>query len=367
MGLPDPSELSIAALEDVVRAAAEAEREARAALAAAVHELDRRKSWRADGSRQMADWVAEVTASKASSAREVVRTSRRLAELPLVHKTLAAGHLSWDQVVPLARFAGDDEAWWASRAQTMSPEQLRAVAARRSGDPEPDRLAVGSLKWTEGDDGALKLWTRFYGEGRDRVRSAIERTIERECTPAPGDPLEPYDQRAADALVLLCGAGLAEMPRLERANVNVHVRYTPETGFSAAVLDDDTPISRHAFERHCCDGRIRILFEDADGKPRAWTEARSPAWPLEQAVRRRDIHCRWPGCRRRCGQVHHIVWASKQGPTTYDNLVLLCWYHHRLAHEGGWQLTGPAHYLMIRRPDHTLVAQGLAPPAPVPA
>jgi hypothetical protein len=248
----------------------------------------------------------------------------------------------------------------------MSPEQLAALAARRSGgDDEPGTKKVGSLKWTDADDGALKLWGRLYGEDRDRVRSAIERKIERECSPAPGDPREPYDKRAADALVLLCADGLADLPRLDRANVNVHVRYNGSDGFSTAVLGDDVAISRQVFERHCCDGRIRIIFEDADGRPRAWTEARSPAWPLEQAVRRRDVHCRWPGCRRRFGQVHHVVWASKHGPTTYDNLVLLCWYHHRLVHEGGWHLTGPAHDLTIRRPDGNVLAQGLAPPPPV--
>jgi hypothetical protein len=364
MHLPDLSELTIAALEDVVRAASEAEREARAALAAAVNELDRREAWRADGARQMADWLAEVTQSRASTARQVVRTSRRLAHLPLVHKTLAAGQLSWDQVVPLTRFAGEDEAWWASRAQSLSPEQLASLAARRAGDEDPDAPKVGSLKWTAADDGALKFWGRFYGEDRDRFRATVERTIERDCAPAPGDPREPYDKRAADALALLCGDHLSGLPRLDRANVNIHVRYRAEDGFSTAVLGDDVAVSFRVFERHCCDGRIRIIFEDADGCPRAWTEARSPAWPLEQAVRRRDVHCRWPGCRRRGGQVHHIVWASRHGPTTYDNLTLLCWYHHRSVHEGGWQLIGPTHDLTIRRPDGTLLAHGLAPPPP---
>lgn len=365
MQLPDLSELSVAALEDVVRAASEAEREARAALVAAVVELDRREVWRADGARQMADWLAEQTMSKASTSRQIVRTARRLPDLPLVHKALAAGHLSWDQVVPLVRLAGDDEPWWVSRAASLTPEQIAALAARAKGEDDTEKPKQGSLKWTDADDGALKYWGKLYGEDAERFRSGIERTIERECSPAPGDPREPFDKRAADALALLCGAGLSEMPRLDRANVNVHVRYSPEAGFSTAILGNDVAISAQVFERHCCDGRIRIIFEDADGRPRAWTEARSPSWPMEEAVRRRDVHCRWPGCRRKCGQVHHIVWASKCGKTIYDNLALLCWFHHRLVHEGGWKLTGTAWSLEIRRPNGSLFAEGLAPPPPV--
>jgi hypothetical protein len=43
-------------------------------------------------------------------------------------------------------------------------------------------------------------------------------------------------------------------------------------------------------------------------------------------------------CRRQLdtGHLHH--WADG-GPTTLDNLVLLCRTHHRTVHEGHWQLT----------------------------
>lgn len=357
------SELSIAELEDLLRAGIDAEREAKAAQVAVIQELDRRECWRADGARQMADWLAEQTMNRASTARQTVRVARRLGDLPIVHKALAAGRLSWDQVVPLVRLAGDDEAWWVSRAESLTPEQLCALAARTKGeDDEGDKVKHDSLKWRRDDEGALKYWGRATGEDADRFEAAMERTIERECQPAPGDPREPFDKRAADALMLLLGTGLADMPRLDRANVNIHVRYDEKVGFSHAVLGSDVAISTQVFERHCCDGRIRVIFEDADGKPRAWTEARSPSWPMEEAVRRRDVHCRWPGCRRRCGQVHHIVWASKCGKTTYENLALLCWFHHRLVHEGGWSLTGTAANLKICRPNGSVFAEGLAPP-----
>jgi uncharacterized protein DUF222/HNH endonuclease len=60
---------------------------------------------------------------------------------------------------------------------------------------------------------------------------------------------------------------------------------------------------------------------------------------LEQAVRRRDRHCRWPGCDRpaELSQVHHIVPRASGGLTRIGNLLTLCDFHHLIAvHTWGW-------------------------------
>ncbi len=44
--------------------------------------------------------------------------------------------------------------------------------------------------------------------------------------------------------------------------------------------------------------------------------------------------------------MHHIVHWNDRGPTDLDNLVLLCSYHHRLVHEGGWQVAGDPNRLL---------------------
>jgi hypothetical protein len=60
---------------------------------------------------------------------------------------------------------------------------------------------------------------------------------------------------------------------------------------------------------------------------------------LRRAVRKRDRHCRFPGCdvpAARC-DVHHIVWRSKGGRHALTNMLLLCRYHHHVAiHRCGW-------------------------------
>ena len=49
-----------------------------------------------------------------------------------------------------------------------------------------------------------------------------------------------------------------------------------------------------------------------------------------------------PGCHRRIRNVHHIRHWRDGGPTDACNLVGLCWEHHHLVHEGGWDIEGNA-------------------------
>src|SRR5260370_13265820 len=60
--------------------------------------------------------------------------------------------------------------------------------------------------------------------------------------------------------------------------------------------------------------------------------------PRRRALRVRDKGCRFPGCDRPVNWTssHHIVFWGRGGRNHIGNEVLLCHYHHRLVHEGGW-------------------------------
>jgi HNH endonuclease len=71
--------------------------------------------------------------------------------------------------------------------------------------------------------------------------------------------------------------------------------------------------------------------------------ARFPAARLRAWVSARDTTCRAPGCTapaRSC-DVDHTIDHADGGATRHDNLGLLCRHHHRLKHEGGFQLDQP--------------------------
>jgi 5-methylcytosine-specific restriction endonuclease McrA len=73
----------------------------------------------------------------------------------------------------------------------------------------------------------------------------------------------------------------------------------------------------------------------------AGIDERTVPAPLERLVRRRDQHCRFPGCHHAAelSQVHHLIPRSRNGPTSLSNLLTLCQFHHLIAvHTWGWTI-----------------------------
>ena len=63
---------------------------------------------------------------------------------------------------------------------------------------------------------------------------------------------------------------------------------------------------------------------------------------LRKAVRKRDRHCRFPGCDMPAAgcEVHHIIHRKDGGRHALANLTLLCRFHHLVAiHRWGWVFT----------------------------
>jgi len=95
-----------------------------------------------------------------------------------------------------------------------------------------------------------------------------------------------------------------------------------------------------------------------------WSES-IPA-SIRRAVRLRDKHCSWPGCKRRAAwcDVHHIAHKKKGGKTSVKNCVLLCQFHHDVCiHRWGWEFTlHPDGTTEARSPDGEQILHSHAPP-----
>lgn len=142
-----------------------------------------------------------------------------------------------------------------------------------------------------------------------------------------------------------CGAKVNSGPTWgsDRYQVFIHLEQSvlDPDGTMGAFLDDGTRLSAEAFRRVACDGGLVALAMGGKGDEvrTAGRRTRAISPSLRRALWIRDRGCRFPSCsNRRYVHGHHIQHWAEGGATTKENLVLLCSFHHRLLHEGGFSI-----------------------------
>ena len=109
-----------------------------------------------------------------------------------------------------------------------------------------------------------------------------------------------------------------------------------------AQLTHFGPLSRAAARRLACDAEITPITLDTHQVPLDVERSTyTVTGELRRALIARDHGCAFPGCGRPPGwcHAHHIRHWADGGPTALTNLVLVCGFHHRTIHHGGWQVT----------------------------
>jgi len=179
------------------------------------------------------------------------------------------------------------------------------------------------------------------------------------------------DARRADALVAVCSARIASDADPNRAMVVVHAQLADLVADDGgAEVEGGAAIHAETARRLACNARVQTVIEDESGEPiRLGRITREPSAAMMRQLRYRDTECRFPGCgARRFTQAHHIVWWGEGGRTDLDNLLLVCFFHHKMVHEHGWTVRRDADGV-IRwfRPDGSVHRAGPGPPRDVDA
>ncbi len=152
--------------------------------------------------------------------------------------------------------------------------------------------------------------------------------------------------RRADALAWMAermfeeGQAPALSPHRHEVVVHVDAEVLAQGTAGRCEIEHHTALAAETARRLCCDGGIVATVDGPQGEPLSvGRRTRSIPPALRRALMSRDRGCRFPGCpatHRLHG--HHVRHWAEGGETALDNLVLLCPVHHRLVHEGGFDV-----------------------------
>jgi Domain of unknown function (DUF222) len=311
-------------------------------------ELTDSGAWDEDGYTTPIQWLREEAKLPTGVACQHVSVGLSLGSVPRSVEALERGEIGFGHLALMAdtacfyRQGTFDEAAFLEKAREQNVSKFRRTCehARHAQDPsgfaetERERHEYRFLKLSPQEDGALMFRGWLDPEGGSLLRSALEPLARRSGV---GDD-RTRDQRLADALV--------EATTRDHQTELV-VTCTLETlegraGSPAAETEWGGLLSGETVERLVCGGAsLRRLVLDGDGVVIDFGRRRRLLSPqARRALEARDKHCVWPGCDRPprwCDSHHQRDWRL-QAPTSVEESALLCGRHHKLRHDGGWQL-----------------------------
>ena len=321
-----------------------------------IREFDDRCGWKKWSYKSCAEWLSWRASIGLSAAREKVRTAHALRALPAIAAAFAEGRLSYSRVRALTRVAhGYDEDLLLAYALEATVPQVEE-RCRQIRNVAPDSVHHARRAW------ANRSLTMWRDEGRGMLRLTVEVPIEEgelivralDCAVAAGEVTTAVDPEVvaeskgtawraqqADALVAVVRSYLGGGSDREGGSTADHhqvVVHADAKALTGGAGRADLPID--TVKRLLCDCSTVLVVEDAEGNPLdVGRKQRTVSTPLKRALYARDRGCTFPGChRKRYLDGHHLTHWLSGGETSADNMTLLCTYHHRQLHEGGFSI-----------------------------
>jgi hypothetical protein len=336
----------------------------------------------ADGNATVVTWLSRLGGMSTTSTADRLCVGTQLESLPKIAEALRTGEISYqstsvlchlrDQLGDKRELFDEDEMLGLARRHSVGSLRYLCRYARHVADPD------GFFKEAEADYTLRRLDISQMGdgmycvdgildpEGGAALRTALDSLAKRL---GPDDDRS-HKQRMADGLSELVHHAMDEGRLPRRNGVKPHVNVTTtlealkqEFGVPAADLELSLPISTRTLERIACDSTVsRVLLADSMVID-VGRATRTVSAPMRRALRTRDKGCRWPGCDRQVNwsTPHHIDFWARGGPNKLPNLVLLCYFHHRLVHEGGWQVVKAGREFRCVPPDRGVFRRARGP------
>src|SRR5438046_3759784 len=292
------------------------------------------------------DWLRFNCHLTDKVASDRIQVGEQLAAMPASVEAMRAGEIGYGHLTVMARTAEAvgkrfEESRLVPLARKHTPGKFyykslhyrHSIDAKAYCQEQSEQEINHHLSLSTSESGHLLVNGVLDPVGGAAVRTALEPLAQK--SGAHDDRLLP--QRYADALVELASGGKP---------ANLQVTATIETlkglaGAAGAEMEFSLPISSTSLQRMACDCSVtRVLLSQESLVVDVGRSKRVIGGAMRTALQLRDQHCKWPGCERPASWCdgHHVIHWIDGGGTDLDNLVLLCRRHHRMVHEGGWQL-----------------------------
>ena len=376
-----------------------------------IAEFDSRQAFNEYGMKSTASWLNWQVGIALGAAREKVRVARALKSLPAICESMQTGQLSYSKVRAITRVATSetehdllDIAHQGTAAHVEKTVRLlKGVNRIQETQQANDDLQARYANCIIDDDGMVVLSARLPADlgavvkkaleietqkildelknaqapdaqvphgARNENRTDIENKTETETETETENKNDDgnadldisYTQAMADALGRLAEAGLqlAAGPRncADRYQVVVHTDLAVLAGAKGRCGEEGgIDVSAQTSRRLACHASLVEVEHDPQSyEPlNIGRKSRKPSAAILRALHSRDGGCRFTGCNAtRFVDAHHIKHWADGGETNLDNLVLLCPFHHKAVHEGGFTVERTTNgHLVFRSPDGT--------------
>ena len=317
-------------------------------------------------------WLADTRRMTRREVSALLHEGRDLHAFPLLQEAAEKGEVSPQQARAITRvltdlpddldpallrkaettmvgYAGEfDSAGLATLSghllEVIAPETADELEARRLEREERKARRNRHLSFTPDGQGSVLLRGRLPLLGAQTLIAQIEAIANAEHRRAL-DALDPLAEevtpsmRRADALIALARAAAlhrdapahgGDRPRIV---VTLPLDRLHDLAAGAELLGPGQPISAGALRQLCCDADlVPVVLGSASEVLDVGREHRLVTGPIRTALGIRDGGCAFPGCDKPPApcHAHHIVPWQDGGPTSLDNLVLVCAHHHNI-------------------------------------
>ncbi|MFO1469030.1 MAG: DUF222 domain-containing protein [Steroidobacteraceae bacterium] len=352
-----------------------------------IAEFDRRRGWAEGAFVSCAHWLNFHCGLDLGAARERIRVAHALVTLPQISKAMAAGQLSYSKVRALTRIASPSteaellEIGRSGTAQHVERlvRQYRRAEQELALSQEACQQISREVHWYFDEDGSVVLKARLPAiagavmiKALEAARDQLHRSdVSAEASGSEPGALPSLAMRSADALALIAesylSGGSSDSKSADRYQVVLHVdsQTLSDDDDGCCEIENGPAIAAETARRVACDSSRVVIRENERGEPLdIGRRTRTVPSAIRRALARRDRGCRFPGCENhRFLDAHHVHHWGRGGGTSLPNLVMLCRFHHRAVHEGGYFIRSTAEgSLEFYRPDGQVVPS--RPPEP---